>query len=68
MPKILNYIKRVFFVLVLMFFHSGFGNLILTIKGIKEIGWFRISRFLSLNSRPTFLLVIIDIIIAYFGI
>ena len=50
-------------------FHFGFGSRTLTENGIYGIiGWFRISRFLSLNSRPTFLLVIIDIIIAYFGI
>lgn len=51
-----------------MFFHFGFGRWILTENGIKEIGWFRNIRFRFLNSRPTFLSVIMGIIIAYFDI
>ena len=49
-----------------MFFHFGFGKRILVLNGIKETGWFRNSRFQSLNSKPTFLSVIIGIIITYF--
>ena len=68
MPKILNYIKCVFFVLILMIFHFGFGNLILTTNGIKEIGWFRILRFLSLSLKLTFLSVIVGTIIICFDV
>ena len=50
-----------------MFFHFGFGRWILTENGIKEIGWLKNSRFRFLNSKPTFLSVIIGIIITYFG-
>lgn len=62
MPKILNYIKRVFFVLVLMFFHFGFGNRILIENWIKEIGWFKNIRFQSLNSKSTFPSVILNVL------
>lgn len=62
MPKILNYIKRVFFVLVLMFFHFGFGDRILIENGIKEIGWFKNTRFQSLNSKSTFPSVILNVL------
>ena len=53
--------------LVLMFFHFGFGRWILTENG-KELGWFKNSRFRSLSSKPTFLSVIMCIIIAYFSV
>ena len=33
-----------------MFFHFGFGKWILAVNEIKEIGWFRNTRFRSLNS------------------
>ena len=47
-----------------------FDNLKVALRenGIKKLGWFRNSRFLSLNSKPTFLSVIIDIIISYFSV
>ena len=35
------------------------------VNGIKETGWFKNSRFRSLNSKPTFLSVIIGTIIPY---
>ena len=35
---------------------------------IVEEGWFKNSRFRSLSSKPTFLFVVTDLIIAYFGI
>lgn len=44
------------------------GRWILTENEIKETGWFKNSRFQSLNPKPTFLSVITDLIIAYFGI
>ena len=68
MPKILNYIKRVFFCLILLFSHFGFDKRLLAVNGIKEIGWFKNPRFRSLNSKPTFLSVIIGTIITYFGV
>ncbi len=46
-----------------MSFQFGFDKWILVVNGIKETGWFRITRFRSLKSKPTFLSVIISIII-----
>ena len=43
MSKLLNYIRRIF--LILMFFHFGFDKWILVVNGIKEIGWFENLRF-----------------------
>jgi len=51
-----------------MFFHFGFDKRTLTenvVYGV--IGWFKNSRFRSLNSKPTFLSVITGIIITYLG-
>ena len=51
------------------FFHFDFGSRALTENGIYGvIGWFRNTRFRSLSSKPTFLSVIMGIIISYFGI
>ncbi len=50
-----------------MFFHFGFDSRFLTENSAcGVIGWFRNSRFRFLNSKPTFLSVIMGIIIAYF--
>ena len=62
MPKILNFCQVRLFCLILIFFHFGFGKRILMVNGIKKIGWFRNSRFLSLSPKPTFLSVVIYII------
>ena len=51
-----------------MFFHFGFVKRILMVNGIKIIGWFKNTRFLFLNSKPTFLSVIMGIIITYFDV
>ena len=48
-----------------MFFHFGFDKRILVVNGIKEVGWFRYLRFRFLSSKPTFLSVIIGIIISH---
>ena len=37
------------FCLILIFFHFGFGKWIIIKNGMKEVGWFRIIRFQSLN-------------------
>lgn len=47
-----------------MFLHFGFGRRIFRENGIQKSDWFRISGFLSLNSKPTFLYVIMGIIIS----
>ena len=54
-----------FFCLIMMLFHFGFGKRILVINWIKETGWFRNTRLRSLNSKLTFLSVIIGTIITY---
>jgi hypothetical protein len=53
------------FCLILIFFHFGFSKWIFIKNGMKEVSWFKNTRFQSLNSKPTFLSVIIGTIMPY---